>query len=64
MIVIDTNENDMWDRVIDYYFDHVWPGGTASIVNWVEEQYNCRMEGITAYFKHPADATMFRLRWA
>ena len=64
MIKIDAAENDMWDRIIDYYFDHIWPGGTPSIVNWVEEQYNCRMDGITATFDSPMDATLFQLRWA
>ena len=64
MIKIDTDHNDVWERIIDYYFDHVWPGGSPSIVTWVEEQYNCKMDGLVAQFKDPADATMFTLRWS
>lgn len=63
MIKIDTNENDMWERIIDYYFDHVWPGGSPSIVTWVEEEYNCRMNDNIAVFNNPEAATLFQLRW-
>lgn len=57
---------DFWDDVIDYYFDHIWPDehGMPSIVNWVEETYNCKMDGNVAMFRNSADATMFRLRWS
>lgn len=54
-----------WDHIIDHYFDHVWPSetGMPSIINWVESEYNCKMDGNTATFANPADATLFQLRW-
>ena len=61
---IDTHEDDMWDRIVDYYFDHVWPGGPSSIVNWVEDEYHCKLDGRFATFNSPAEATLFSLRWA
>lgn len=64
MIKINTQEDEMWDRVIDYYFDHVWPGGRASIIDWVEEEYNCKMIDNVAHFRDEAAATLFCLRWA
>lgn len=65
MIKVDTKEDDMWERVIDYYFDYVWPDEeNGSIINWVESEYNCKMDGNTACFRDHSAATLFQLRWA
>ena len=63
-VKIDTHVDELWDRIIDYYFDHVWPGGKSSIITWVEEEYNCILEGNYAVFNSPEEATLFQLRWA
>ena len=57
-------DNGMWDKIIDYYFDHVWDDSHNPVLpSWVEQEYNCKMIDRVAVFSNPADATMFQLRW-
>lgn len=63
-------KNEYWDKIIDYYYDHVFfednDPGQGSIMDWVERVFNARVdrEVDTIMFDRPESATAFLLRWA
>ena len=55
-----------WERVIDYYYEHVhWDRSQFGLTEWLRLEWNVQHRGHhnELWFQDPKDLTWFKLRW-
>ena len=54
-----------WEKVVDYFYDHVWRLQVLSIEEWLLQEHNASVDrsGFIK-FESEVDRTMFLLKWA
>ena len=57
---------ECWERVIDYYYDHVhWEPSQFGLTEWLQLEWNVQHRGHQneLWFRDHKDLTWFKLRW-